>query len=503
MKRLYILLLLLLTALTLSAQKPAYHRGVALGADHDTLKFIIGSPFDNWYLYVGGGLQTFIGNEVDASARRNKLNFNLRAELGKWLIPDVAVSIRFSYMTVDGQSRYGRQPFIDFTNVPTHIENGVAYYEYQPFHAQAFNLLSFATLDWTNLFNGYERGRKIPYHWYSYGGLGASMLFGTQKNPLKHHEYDAEVGDFRRNFELTYCVGLGMEYIFSPTFALDFTAEVLGSESTWDWSPYVDWWNIFDIIPSINVTAKINLLKHVTKRHPEDGTNTYDTVYHEWLAFGSSHTVERLENKIEHISHERDSIRDLADKLADDDARKLDSLDDLLNKLNNDLDLAKKTAPPMEFVEPDSDWTPKNIFDELMQVNRVLNLPATIVYYELDKYYLDYNARVRLQEFAHDASVLDDTIEFYIIGAADSLTGSIKHNQWLSERRSEAALNFLTKNLGMSRNQFVRVSAGGIMEYKIKEQNRMAMVIQKTPITEEIVDRWLRRARERLRNADR
>ena len=92
-------------------------RVIAFGADRDTLKYIIASPFDNWWLNMGGGLQTFIGNEVESSARHNKLDFNVRAEIGKWIIPDLAVSLRLSYTTVHGQSRYPLQPFIDFTGL--------------------------------------------------------------------------------------------------------------------------------------------------------------------------------------------------------------------------------------------------------------------------------------------------------------------------------------------------------------------------------------------------
>ena len=145
------------------------------------------------------------------------------------------------------------------------------------------------------------------------------------------------------------------------------------------------------------------------------------------------------------------------------------------------------------------DHQPRNIFEDLLDANERLNLPATIVYYQLDKYDLDYNACKRLEDFAKEARLLDDTIEFYIIGAADSVTGSIRHNQWLSERRSEAAYNMLVNNYRLNANQLIRVNAGGIDVYDPKENNRMAMVIQRTPVTEEIVERWLRMSRERLK----
>ena len=99
MKRAITILLLLIATATVSAQ--TYHpskKWIRLGVDRDTLAYIIASPFDNWYITVGAGAQTFIGNEVEASARCNKLNWNGRIEIGKWVIPDVAISLRYSLM---------------------------------------------------------------------------------------------------------------------------------------------------------------------------------------------------------------------------------------------------------------------------------------------------------------------------------------------------------------------------------------------------------------------
>ena len=136
---------------------------------------------------------------------------------------------------------------------------------------------------------------------------------------------------------------------------------------------------------------------------------------------------------------------------------------------------------------------PSNVLEELIIANDVLNLPATIVYFQLDRYELDYNGRKRLQNFARDLNELEDTLEYYIIGAADSATGTIRHNQWLSERRCEAAYNMLVNHFGVSGNQLLVVPVGGITEYEPQENNRMAMVILRTRETEEIIDRWLKR----------
>ena len=132
-KHLLVITLLLLATASASGQR--FVKGFALGADRDTLQYIIASPFDNWYLSLSGGIQTFIGNELVASARMNKLNFNAKIEIGKWVIPDIAVSLRLYFFNVDGQTQYGRQPFVDYST-DARNDNG-----YTPFHAHAAAIL--------------------------------------------------------------------------------------------------------------------------------------------------------------------------------------------------------------------------------------------------------------------------------------------------------------------------------------------------------------------------
>ncbi len=470
-KHLIILAILIATASSLSAQNFS-RRGFALGADRDTMLYIIASPFDNWYINVGGGIQTFMGNELEASARHNKLNFNLQGEIGKWIIPDVAVSARFSIFNVDGQSQYGQQPFIDKLN-DTPNENG-----YFPFHAYAASLIGYVTLDWTNFLSGYERGKRNKLHIFTPIGLGASVLFGPQRNPRGNEE----LGSFRRNFELAYSGGIGAEYEVTQELARSATIELFGSESTWDWSPYDNSYSRFDIIPSFNIRARFNLLKNVTKYNPYTKNSSREKVNHEFLSFGTRNTIPGLNGRIERLTHEIDSIQNLSDQRGANDSAMLAGMNKELENLQDRLD-SLQSLP----------YRPINVLDELIQMNEVMGLPSTIVYFQLDRYELDYNGRKRLQNFAKELNALDDTVEFYIVGAADSATGTIRHNLWLSERRCEAAYNMLVDHFGVDGNQLIMVPVGGITDYDPQENNRMAMVILRTPVTEEIIDRWMRK----------
>ena len=470
MKRRFIITTLLLLA-TISVSGQRFNRGFALGADRDTLQYIIASPFDNWYLSISGGIQTFIGNELVASARMNKLNYNAKIEVGKWVIPDVAVSLRAYVFNVDGQTRYGLQPFVNFNTDDTNA-NG-----YTPFHSHAVALLGFVTLDWTNFFMGYETGKRNKWHVYTPIGLGMSMLYGLQRNPRGSYEE----GSFRRNFELAFSLGVGAEYIISKNVTIHSQLDLFGSESTWDWSPYNNNYSIFDIIPSFNIGVRFNLLKNVTKYNPYTKSSSREKVNHEFLAFGTRYTVSTLQGRIERLNSAIDSVQNLSHVKGE-----RDSL--LLADMSKERDSLQQQLYTME------DYLgrpPVNIIEDLLQSNEVLGLPATIIYYQLDRYDIDYNGRKKLQKFAKELNNLDDTLEYYVIGAADSITGSIRHNQWLSERRCEAAYNILVNDYEVSSNQLLLMPVGGIMEYDPQENNRMALIIQRTPQTEEIVNKWM------------
>lgn len=467
-KRILVLLTLLLATSSLSAQN-FMRRGFAFGADRDTLLYIIASPFDNWFLTVGGGPQTFIGNELHASARHNKLNYNIKAEIGKWIIPDLSISLRLSYFSVDGQSRYGLQPFIDFTDVPVAVDpdDGITYYEYQPYHAHALGIIGYVTLDWTNFFKGYEIGRRSRTHIFTPIGLGFSALHGKQVNPRGIKE----VGEMRVNWELSYSLGIGAEYVASQELAFSAMFDLVGSESTWDWSPYDNSYSRFDIMPTLTFGVRFNLLKEVVKRNVYTKVSKRSPVYHEFLTVGGRQELSTIRSRIVMLNNMVDSLENQADV----DSAMLAGLRDTIEALQGQLDS-----------QPEAPAT--NVMEALLQND----LALTVVYFDLDKYNIDRNARYRLRRFAKSMEQAPDTLEYYIIGAADSLTGSKRHNDWLSEKRCKAAYDVLVNDYGADPNQLTIVPVGGITAYEPKEENRMAMIVYKSKEADAIIEQWSR-----------
>lgn len=277
--------------------------GLYLGADRDTLQYIVASPFDNWYLEGGIGGQTYIGNEFEDSARWNKLDYNFYVELGKWVIPDVAVALNFSAYGMHGQTRYGPHPWTDFTGAPTMSLSSPTpgtYYAYQPFFINGMSLTGLVYIEWTNLFNGYEQGDLKKLHVMTPVGLGYSMLYGGQRNPRGFDSHPE--GSFRRNFELHFMAGMTFEYRATKALTLHANAHVKVARGSLDTSPTVSLREqqsgIFDFMPTVQVGLRINMLKRVTKVDPRTGRTYTALVNHQFLP-ASTERITYLENRID------------------------------------------------------------------------------------------------------------------------------------------------------------------------------------------------------------
>jgi len=482
-----IVALIAVTIGSLSAQETK-RKGVALGADRDTLAYIIASPFDNWWINLGGGIQTYIGNTPDPEAYWNKLNLGARVEVGKWLIPDVAVSLRLGAFHVSSQTRFGQNnPLADYGNPLTYEGADWTYY---PESAHGLSAMGIVTFDWTNFLRGYEAGKRKHWHFYTPVGLGGIWIYGKTVNENfvywqnEHYHNDAKLGDMRWNKELAFTAGFMTEYYATKHVSFNAALEILGTRGSLDDFNYnvLDGKRHVDWIPSLYAGVKLNLLKNVTKYNPYTKTSSREVVNHEFLAYGSRGAIDRLNDRINRLNRQIDSLQNLANR--PDHEAELAAAMAALAAMQHQLD-SLQSLPQQPAAN--------NVMQELLGINDVLNLPSAIVLYELDKWDIDYNGRRRLQNFAKTMATLDDTCEFYIIGAADSVTGSIRHNQWLSEKRCDAAYDMLVNKFGANANQFIKVPVGGITEYEQKENNRMALVILRTPVTEEIVTRWLRK----------
>lgn len=468
-KILFALIALLICVGSTQAQtdKNRTRKGIALGVDNDTLGYLVASPFDNWYFGIGGGVQTLIGTELVTEARYNKGNYNLYAEVGKWVLPDVSLSLYFRFFSIDGQSKYGLNPWIDWKNNDQF---------YLPFHTHGFMFNGLVTLDWTNFIKGYEVGLRRRFHVMTPLGMGYARMFGKQVNKRESVPY--KVGDNRYNQELNISAGLLFQYAIRPEVDIDLCFNLFATHGHWDSSPYEPDAAKLDLVPATTIGLRFNLLEYAYRKNAKTQTRERYDVNHQFLAINPNETL-RMVYAIERLSRELDSVNDLANrnKAADPTLylKEIDSLKDALGDLQSQLDDVKNNSNEMM---------------EVLATADALNLPKTVVYYQLDKYYLDYNAKRKLQEFAKKLKESGTDLTFYIIGAADEQTGTAKHNDWLSDQRCKSVYNYLVNELGVNPNQLVMKPIGGIREFEPQELNRVGIVVLQHDDVTKIIEKW-------------
>lgn len=433
-------------------------RSFALGADRDSLEYIVASPFDNWYVEVGGGIQTYIGNELVRSARWNTVNYNFYAEIGKWVIPDLALSLHVSHFDLSSQSKYMRNPYLDPTTEPN--ENG-----YYKTHAFAFSIGGLATLDWTNLLRGYDVGQTRKFHVTTPVGLGYMFNFGKKSNPNPKVPQPF-------NQELYATAALHFDYYATPHTIL--TANLRGTltRESFDYSPYNDLYTCIDIMPAVTVGVRFNLFREVYLPYGDD--LVIQEVNHQFLPAHSVIITDR--QRLRELQKQLIAAGERGDMLEAERDALLDSIDSLRNRI-----IALEEEPGED---------PMSDLYEL-----AVRHPQTsaIVYFQLDRYNLDYNARKTLQNFAtrinnHDEFPAENV--YYLVGSADDSTGNANHNWGLSIHRSGAVYNQLTKVLHVPTSQLEKVYLGGIHHYTPKELNRVCIVVLKDYRSTPIINKW-------------
>lgn len=438
----------------LSADQRRRFKGVAFGVDRDTLQYIIASPFDNWFFGAGAGIQEYHGNELVRSARWNMPSYNFCFEIGKWIIPDLSVSVFGQVFGINSQSQYILNPYIARDTLGNFTEDTTqdGYYHIS---APGVGVGGLVSLDWTNFVLGYEKGRAKRFHLSTPIGLGYVVNFGERKNFYR-------TKDQPFNQELYATIGLQANYRLANHIILTSNLRTTITRQSFDFSPYDNQYSNLDMMFAANVGIRIDLFKEVYITNPQ-GTFIQE-INHQFMPTYSDKVVQSL----------RDKLRDLNDdyeaqqrQMGEDSARmasRMAAMQHEIDSLNNLLRNAEGA----------------DIVHKLYNLVSTENPLSAVVYFQLDRYDLDHNALKILGRFAEQIKKFPEDTVFYIIGGADSATGTPQHNWWLSNRRCESIFRALTHYYGVNPRQLEMYPLGGISEYHPFELNRIGIMAVKT-----------------------
>ncbi len=105
-------------------------------------------------------------------------------------------------------------------------------------------------------------------------------------------------------------------------------------------------------------------------------------------------------------------------------------------------------------------------------------LPYEMVFFELDKWDILSSEQMKIAKMAELMKQFPE-YKFTLIGSADSKTGTVKRNDFLSHQRADVVYNKLIIDYGINPKQLERVYLGGILDYQPYQLNRATVIIMK------------------------
>lgn len=107
-------------------------------------------------------------------------------------------------------------------------------------------------------------------------------------------------------------------------------------------------------------------------------------------------------------------------------------------------------------------------------------LPYEMVFFELDKWNILKEEDIKIRKMASVMKAFPN-YQFLLIGSADSKTGTVKRNDFLSVNRSDVVYNQLVYKYEVNPAQLKRVYMGGILDFDPFELNRATVIIMDHP----------------------
>lgn len=433
--------LVLASLMCCMAVMSSYADGIHFGTAIDSTDYIIAAPRANWFIGLGGGANALIGNESDPDARFTGITPQAYIEVGKWVLPDLALTFNVSGFTMKGQTLYTLQP-----NAP--FESNVNY-PYTPFKEMGFAANGGFIFDWTTFFHGFDKGENRTWHVQTPVTFGVAYERGAFDN---QHRKDRGIG-YHGNFEYNATLGIRNEFRVASRFSIVNDIKCLITRGSWDFSGYeLDGTDgprpSLDLLPAITLGIQYDLSGKEASRS-KDGYAAVPVGVNRYFA-----NVEGYRGDIADLKAENEELR-----------KELNEMQGLIDDLKNrpvEVQYIDKTAAP----EP------------------------VVVYFKIDKWDLLPEAKTILRGYADVINNSKPEEKFYVIGGADSATGSSKRNVLLSNNRSRVVYEYLTKECGVDASKLEKRALGGIAEFSPIEMNRMTIVAPQTHRLSTIIDKW-------------
>lgn len=447
-------------------------------------------PLDTWTLDINGGGHLYYGYEDIKGGLFKRVTPNFELQLGHWIFP--VVGLRGVLGT--GYSR-------GYISKESYLRNrGALLADYGHCWGPSTNTLISGSDTINGSLGGYywpmdDNDNLFVQKWkYLYAGMdlmvnlsymkkyerikidsalqhivyaGFNVRVGlSEDNPEKFSNfigYSTEFGTFKNtNFAAEGHFGYILRYSFTPHFSVQADARLSIMEGNFDREriPGVEL-----LAPDIEFSVMAGLCYDFNFRSDKKRRNYY--VEKGIIPYNSI----EMPKYVAYIQQEDLDVVRYTDYIT---ITYYDTIDDSVSirQLDTIITRYEASSPTVATYVPDDES-----FDSIM-LKRML--PYEMVFFNKDKWDIRPKEEMKIAKMARLMKAYPDKT-FYLYGSADSKTGTVKRNDFLSKNRADIVYNRLILEYGIPENQLKREYLGGILDYDPFILNRTTVIIMDHP----------------------
>lgn len=483
MKKLYIYIVLsLFIASPLYAQKVDERSEVRHRTDTSDIVgehgvgWVRSHILDNWFFNVEGGGNLYWGHQDFLGPLQDHFAPQFEVHVGRWVFPMTAIRLgggfgsshgfieRNEWNTYHPNLGYGES---GFTSDPSHTPLAGYFWEYDADNSLYFQKWNYVyggfdvLINLTNLKDYYSY--RENHRWNNIFYAGAQFKLGLNED---HWNYDHTVIDVPRSSDANNAAEAHVGYLGQLRLVnnlcafIDLRASIV--EGKFDREFHEDMESFpqdFSLNALVGLTYDFHLRNEVKRRkYYED---------HGLVEAGSTGDLPKFVHFVQVEEIEQVTIIDTIIKyktIVHDDIRTKMLVDSLQDVLDSIVYHQKNRA---------NDQPLDSIF--LKQL-----LPYEMVFFELDKWDILSSEEMKIAKMAKIIKAYPNE-KFLLTGSADSQTGTVKRNIFLSHNRADVVYNRLITEYDVNPDQLIREYLGGILDYEPFQLNRATVIIMDHP----------------------
>ena len=417
--------------------------------------------FDDWFLEMQGGGQLYYGTDDRKGDFMDRLTGNAEFHFGRRIFPmfgfrgGIGLGYAHGFLSKDllGQTTTGGAGQCG-TDPLTGNPYGGYYYEYSDnlliqkwkyYYAGADLFLDLAIFRGSQNYNPWKKWNNIVYG-------GVHTKFGLSEDGIRNHRSEAHLG-YILKYNFRSGLGLFLDARMSLIERLFDREWVSGVETSG-----------FSLDPIAHLQIGVIYKFHIRTEEErnefrrKEPTDSITTVAHfTYVKMEETYSLSLIDTLIKYeqvntpTPDMQKKIQDLRDSIEADKNRRLGKLD-----------LDGQTL------------------DSIL-LNQLL--PYEMVFFELDKWDILSSEEMKIDKMARIMKAYPNE-KFILTGSADSKTGTVKRNIFLSHNRADIVYNKLVSEYGIPESQLRREYLGGILDYKPFYLNRCTVIIMDHPIVQ-------------------